>query len=572
MEGWDLSCRDWESRIAAGRSIIPDLPLFEEPARRAVEIFNRLRLPDVVGMPLLRDACGDWARDIIRVLFGSYDKTANRRYVEEIFALVGKKNSKTTYLGAAGMLTALLSNERPRAEFLLVGPTQALSELAFSQAVGMVEGDARLRELCIVREHLKEIVYRPTKARLKVKTFSPDILTGPKPVGVFLDELHLLGRNPHASRIILQIRGGREANPEGFFVIASTQSDDPPQGAFREELLTARKIRDGELAGAVMLPVLYEFPRAIAASDDEWKDPRHWHMVVPNNGRSISIDRLHQAFMRAEAGGEAKLRLWASQHLNLEIGQALRSDRWAGADYWARQANKSLTLAAIMARSELIVAGIDGGGLDDLFALAVLGRDAESKEWLLWSKAWAHEQVLERRKQIAPKLRDLAGLNELMIVERLGDDVADCVEILAEIDAAGLLVQIGVDRFGIGAVVDALAERGIGGAADSHKDRVVGINQGVQLQTAIKAAERRLAEAKLMHGGQELMAWAVGNAKVEPKGNAILITKQASGTAKIDPVMAMLNAVSLMAQNPSPPAPEPTSPYDQDETFTVGVI
>jgi len=40
----------------------------------------------------------------------------------------------------------------------------------------------------------------------------------------------------------------------------------------------------------------------------------------------------------------------------------------------------------------------------------------------------------------------------------------------------------------------------------------------------------------LVHGGQRLMAWAVSNARVEPKGNAIVITKQASGTAKIDPL------------------------------------
>ncbi len=29
------------------------------------------------------------------------------------------------------------------------------------------------------------------------------------------------------------------------------------------------------------------------------------------------------------------------------------------------------------------------------------------------------------------------------------------------------------------------------------------------------------------------MAWCVGNARVEPKGNAILITKQASGREKL---------------------------------------
>jgi phage terminase large subunit-like protein len=46
------------------------------------------------------------------------------------------------------------------------------------------------------------------------------------------------------------------------------------------------------------------------------------------------------------------------------------------------------------------------------------------------------------------------------------------------------------------------------------------------------------------------MAWAVANARVEPKGNAILVTKQASGSAKIDPLMAAFNAIALMVTKP----------------------
>jgi phage terminase large subunit-like protein len=39
------------------------------------------------------------------------------------------------------------------------------------------------------------------------------------------------------------------------------------------------------------------------------------------------------------------------------------------------------------------------------------------------------------------------------------------------------------------------------------------------------------------------------------KGKAIIITKQASGTAKIDPLMVAFNAIALMATNPWPARP-----------------
>src|ERR1700757_2396908 len=131
----------------------------------------------------------------------------------------------------------------------------------FSQPLGMVERDPDgfLQKRMHIQEHLRKITDRRTKATLEIKAFDTSVLTGVKPAGVLIDELHEIARNPAAERIIGQLRGGLLPHPEGFLVFITTQSDEPPRGAFRSELAVARAIRDGKAQGA-MLPILYEFP------------------------------------------------------------------------------------------------------------------------------------------------------------------------------------------------------------------------------------------------------------------------------------------------------------------------
>jgi phage terminase large subunit-like protein len=539
---WTTAKPDWQECIRSGKSLVPALPLNMVEAERAVQIMNMLRLPDVPGQPLMRDALGEWFRECVRALFGSYDAATKQRYIRELFLLVPKKSSKTTG-GAALMLTAMLMSRRPRAEYLLVAPTQEVSDLAFRQAVGMVEADEVLRAKCHIQEHIKKITYRPTGVFLKVKSFDPKIVTGTKPAGVLIDELHVIAESHDADRVLGQLRGGLISQPEGFLITITTQSDRPPAGVFRAELKKARDVRDGKLI-APILPVLYEFP-----PDVDWRDSKNWLMVTPNQGRSITVDRLIPDYEQAVAGGEEELRRWASQHLNLEIGLNLRSDRWAGADFWESAGDKAITLDYLLDHCEVIIPGIDGGGLDDLLGLGLVGRERDTGRWLHWGHAWAHKIVLERRKDIAPRLLDFQKAGDLTIVDRPGQDVIEVADTICRVRDAGLLPEkqaIGVDAAGITDIVDELVSPG----RDFTLEQIVAVSQGWRLNSAIKTTERKVAGGQFAHGASDLMAWCVGNARVEDKGNAISITKQASGKAKIDPLMAVFDAVSLMALNP----------------------
>jgi len=539
---WDLSCKEWESKILKGESLVPDLPLHKPSGDRAVAVFNKLRLHDVPGTPALADAGGEWFREIVRALFGSLDPVTQERAIRELFLMVPKKNAKTSN-GALLMVTALLLSRRPNAPFLMLAPVHDVAEIAFEAAAGTIALDPVLSKKLHVRQHLKTIIHRETNATLQIMTFDPAVVTGQKCAGVLIDELHVVAKMSKAASAIRQLRGGMLPFPEAFMAFITTQSEEAPSGVFRAELMKAREIRDGKRTGA-MLPVLYEFPQAMQKDAAVWRNPKNWPMVTPNAGRSVTIARLVEEFDAAQSTSEEELRAWASQHLNVEIGLALHSDRWAGADYWEAQARPAFTLDDLLERCEVVTVGIDGGGLDDLLGFAVVGRDGETREWLVWTHAWAHPSVLERRKSEAERFRDFARDGNLTLVHEIGDDVAEVAALVAHCEESGKLDKVGVDPAGIGSILDAMVE------AEVPAEKVIGITQGWKMTGSIKTAERKLAEGGMIHGGQLMMAWCVGNAKIEPRGNAVIITKQAAGYAKIDPLLALLNGVALMSLNP----------------------
>jgi len=540
---WTTACPDWEQRIVGRQSLIPFKPLFPAEAEEALEVFGALRMVDATGSPLMSETVRDWVNQFVAAIFGAYDPDEGRRMVSEFMLLISKKNGKST-IAAGIMLTALILNWRPSGEFIILAPTKEIADNSYIPIRDMVRADEELDALLKVQDHLRTVTHRQTNATLKVVAADSETVSGKKAIGVFVDELWVFGKRANAEAMLREATGGLASRPEGFIIWATTQSDAPPAGVFRQKLLYARKVRDGEIVDKSFLPVLYEFPKAMLDAGAH-RDFSNAYITNPNLGLSVDEPFIERGYAQAQMDGEESFRGFLAKHLNVEIGLALLSDRWAGADYWERQASDDcLTLEDLIERCEVIDIGIDGGGLDDLLGFAAVGRERNSRRWLTWTHAWAHPSVLERRKAEAPRIRDFANDGHLTLVERIGDDVDQIAGLVAQVEEAGLLDQVGLDPVGIGAILDALEAKGI------PREKIGGVKQGYTLGGAIKTAERKLAEGGLWHGGQPLMAWCCGNARVEPRGNAILITKQASGSAKIDPLMALFNAVTLIALNP----------------------
>lgn len=543
---WDTACIDWEKRLVDGRSLIPFPPLFPAEAERALRVLNSLILVDAAHSPQLGDVCRPWISDFAASLFGSYDSESGRRLITEYFLCVAKKNAKST-LAAGIMLTALILNWRLSGEFLILAPTIEIANNSFYPARDMVRADPELSDLLAVQDHYRTITHRTTGATLKVVAADNESVGGKKAIAVLVDELWLFGKRPNAENMLREACGGLASRPEGFTIFLSTQSDEPPAGVFRQKLNYARGVRDGRIQDKRFLPVLYEFPQAMIESQ-AYRNPKNFYITNPNLGASVDAEFLERELAKADEGGEESMSGLLAKHFNIEVGLALKSNSWAGAMFWEAQADRELDLDRLLARCEVVTAGIDGGGLDDMLGLSVVGREVETGKWLHWAHAWMHPIALERRKQEAARYLDFQKDGDLTIVANVGDDVAGVADCIDRCEKAEKLERVGVDPAGIGSIVDALLEKQI------SQDRIVGIPQGWKMVGAIKTTERKLAEGAMQHCGTKLMDWCVGNARVEPRGNAIVITKQSAGNAKIDPLMATFNAVALMSLNPQPMA------------------
>lgn len=557
MPEWSTACPDWADRLRRRESIIPP-PIYLDQAEQALAIFKQLKVVDLpktifdeslgesgeYRCPNFGECSAQWVFDFVSAIFGAYDAETGNQLIREFFLLISKKNTKST-IAAGIMLTAVILCWREEEEHLILAPTKEVADNSFKPAAAMVRADDELSELFHVQDHIRTITHRVTKASLKVVAADTDTVSGKKAGRILVDEHWLFGEKANAHSMFMEATGGQVSRNEGWVIYLTTQSDKPPAGVFKEKLDYYRDVRDGKIVDPRSLGILYEFPKDMI-DKKLYLDPANFYITNPNIGRSVNTDWLIHKMNQDRFKTDGSFQIFLAKHLDIQIDMNTAAGRWAGSDFWLQNGHSYVTLDYILEHSDVIDVGVDGGGLDDLLGLAVVGRHRETMKWLVWCHAWAHPSVLERRKEIAPRLTDFSNEGDLTLVKNVGDDVDQLVAIVKRIYDAEKLDKIGVDQHGIGSILEDLVAAGIPQAL------LMGISQGWKLQGAIKTVERKLADGTLLHGARLMMAWCVSNAMTVLAGNAIYITKQASGFAKIDPLMALFNAATLMALNPEP--------------------
>ena len=466
------------------------------------------------------------------------------------------------------MVTALVRNWRHANEMLVLAPTMTVANNCFTPAMGMVRADPRLATILKVVEHQRIIRHLVTGAELKVIAADAETLGGAKAGFVLIDELWLFGKNARAASMLMEATGGLTSRPEGFVVYLSTHADEAPRGVFKEKLDLFRGIRDGTIDDRRKLGVLYEFPEAMIEAE-AYLDLANAYVTNPNLGRSVDVEFPARRAERCAARRGKRPAGVSREAPERRDRMRLSADRWTGAPFWERAADPNLAdLDALLARCEVVVAGVDGGGLDDLLGLALIGREKGSKRWLIWAHAWAWDTVWQRRQAEATALDECIAEGSLTRCamghnggpalddliedapdedEDLTQDVRELVAILVKVRDLGLFPDkdaLGLDAAGVAAIVDELARNGF------TDEMMKAIPQGWKLSSAIKGLARKVAARTARHGGVEADGMVRRQRETDTEGaSAVAIEKRNAGE-KIDPVAAAVQRGDADAGEP----------------------
>jgi phage terminase large subunit-like protein len=232
-----------------------------------------------------------------------------------------------------------------------------------------------------------------------------ETVVGKKTIGLLIDELWLFGKRAGAANMLLEAMGGLASRPEGFVIDLSTQSDGRRRACSRRSSRSSARsatARSSIRAAAGALRV-----SEALIKDEQYKKPENWHITNPNLGASVDERICATSSPKAQRAGRADRSSASRQAPQRPDRAEQRSDGWAGA-VGKRGVEGGLTLDEILDRCEVVTVGIDGGGLDDLLGVAVIGRERGTKRWL----GWAHALISTSAPGAARPTRGLSALQE----------------------------------------------------------------------------------------------------------------------------------------------------------------
>jgi phage terminase large subunit-like protein len=507
----------------------PDQFYFDEDAGRKVVEFVEM-LPNCTGKkwagtPIRLQPWQDW---IVTRAFGWRRQDGAGRRFRRAYIEMGKGNGKSA-LAAALCLYCAFADGEPNSEVYATATSRDQARRVFDAATRMLRRAPAIKDALGVELFRHAIAQNETESRFAVLSSDKDTVEGITPFFICCDELHA-----HGSREFFDNLDTANGKRDGSMLWAITTGGGDRAGIAYQQREQLIEILEGRADDPVTFGVIY----GMDAGDDPFAEPA-WQKANPGYGYLVSAEDMRAKAERAKRFSSQR-HAFLAKHLNEWAGVGtgwIAPDKWDGCRH---------SFTPEDCRGDSVVVGVDLSRVSDLCCVmhVVAGRLKGSGDtkmhYFTWGRYWLPSQTIEDETNVAYRgwvadgwLTACPGpVNDLQAVEDW---------------LLSLPNTYGVDVKRI--AFDPWEAKGIMQKLEEHfgSDVAVTVPQTTKnLSEAMKEVEAAVLDGRLHHNGDPILGWAVSNVMVEADSRGNVFPRKRTRDAKIDPLSALLNAISVI--------------------------
>lgn len=466
-----------------------------------------------------------WQHEIISDVYGTLDNNGLRQY-QYVYLEVPKKNGKSELVAATALYHTFADGEI-KGEVYGCAADRAQASLAFDVAVDMVDQNTYLKKRCKYTASKKQLKDTLTGTTYQVLSAEAYTKHGLNASAVIFDELHA---QPNRDLWDVMTFGAGDARSQPIWWVITTAGDDPDRTSIGWEIHDkAQKIADGELADPRWYAKIYGLPEG----EDIWNED-NWYKANPSLGYTIDIEKVRQAAIGAR-NNESEERLFRWLRLNQWV--ANKTTSWLPLTLWDSRKSKFSAADLVGKRC---YCGLDLSSTSDLTAIGFVFPPQEGLDkYVVMSEQWIPQDNMKERIN-KDKVHYDRWAKEGFIHVTPGD-VIDYDYIKARIEAINRQYEVvawGNDPWG----AEKLRQ-------DLDRDcdiELIKVSQNIQTMSPnMKEIERLLKLGDMEHVHNPVTRWAFGNMSVVADGNDNYKPKKVSKVMRIDPIVAIINAMYL---------------------------
>lgn len=479
-----------------------------------IEAFCRHSKGELAGKPLILDL---FQKAYISALFGFIDKdTGHRRYTESFF-FVGRKNGKTTMLGAIA-LYMLMADGESGAEVYSVASKRDQANILFDQAHEMIKQSPDLNKN--IRKRKSDLYFPHNFSKMQSLGKNSNSLDGLNAHLVVIDELHSI-QDRNLYEVMKQSQSAR-TQP---LLIMITTAGTHRSTIFDDLYEYACNVVDGNFEDDNFLPIMYELDEKA-----EFKMPDRWQKSNPALGVSKRVEDLERKVARAK-NNPSDLTGILTKDFNI---REITNSAWLTFE----DINNEDTFDIKDFAGTYAIGGADLSITTDLSCATLLFVDPETEQRYVHQMYWLPQDSLQKRVQEDKIPYDKwheQGYLRLCSGNTIDySDITDWfLEMLNEHDITPLWIYY--DNYSARYWVDEMEAYGF---------KMVRTQQGARtLSLPMQNMGADLQKKKINYNNHPILKWCLTNTGIETDRNGNIVPiKNQSPKSRIDGTASLLDA------------------------------